>query len=47
MKANISMRPDADRLLLGKDITINATPPEVKVSAASSGSKTKSKKKKK
>jgi len=50
MKANIAMRPDADRLLLGKDISINAAPLEVKPKtsvASSGGGKSKGKKKKK
>ena len=43
IKANIAMRPDADRLLQGKDIMINAAPLETKskVSTKSKGKKNK------
>ena len=47
MKANIAMRPDADRLLLGKDIVINAAPLESKTLSKVSTSKSKGGKKKK
>lgn len=47
MKANIAMRPDADRLLLGKDIHINAAPLVETKSKVSSVKSSKGKKKKK
>ena len=43
MKANIAMRPDADRLLLGKDITINALTPLDTVSISTGKGKSKKK----
>lgn len=43
IKGNIALRPDADRLILGKDISINAAPLETK---SKSSAKLKGKKKK-
>lgn len=45
IKANISMRSDADRLLLGKDIKINALPPLAQSKGTKKKGATKKKKK--
>jgi hypothetical protein len=45
IKANISMRSDSDRLLMGKDVTINAFPPLAPAKATKKKGVTKKKKK--